>query len=705
MADKQEVKCKEPRALRIISPKTGKDGYQVEEEAICEILNHPDVIDTPVIVISIAGAMREGKSFLLSLLIAYLESGMSSNWLNNDEQTLQRHFKWTSGRDRETMGIYMWSKPYVTKSSNLKVKVAILLMDTQGSFDRDGEKCASDIFCFSTLLSSIQLYNICNNINENHLQPLSVFADCAKQLVKSRSPNVQKQEAPYQTIMFVIRDWQVDGNKFQIGLEDGQKYIDQQFSINPKEKRDVIAVRKSINEAFQKIRCCLFPYPGGLIAVESDDEDDQDDDDNDNDNDNDNAAIDEGHAVLPENCAKMKNLTENFKKILGKFACDLFKPKDSSIKKINGQQLTGRKLLNFIAQYHHLLEQGSITKPVTVLENLSHKDYLPKADLDNMHLDTKKELIAEYEERIPNYCKKLYFDKMDSEMENAYSTHAQTRIRKEAKLRKQYVSLIRKTSKKYKPNKVKLQKGESMEEAKLQFEQEAPKSPLYDEYEQSLITNLEKCFQERISIEQIMEEIRNTAAGMYMNMIVQEAKMAKELNLEMIQKRCKEHVIASFRQESKINKIKSYYNNANVTDDQIRAQIDEKFVEITAEYQTDEKTLCLVKYDAHCEEVKDKYIKYMWEATDNVYTTSSVLKSIHDKYLEVLKTHHDTFIKSPEDKIWAEDEINALQEEYQKIASNIQKRQNVFREASYFVVNSVEKSLASLTFSCGGWVE
>lgn len=66
----------EPRALRIISPKTGKDGYQVEEEAICEILNHPDVIDTPVIVISIAGAMREGKSFLLSLLIAYLESGM-----------------------------------------------------------------------------------------------------------------------------------------------------------------------------------------------------------------------------------------------------------------------------------------------------------------------------------------------------------------------------------------------------------------------------------------------------------------------------------------------------------------------------------------------------------------------------------------------------------------------------------------------------
>ena len=48
-------------------------------------------------------------------------------------------------------------------------------MDTQGAFDKQGKTRSSDIIAFSTLLSSIQIYNIQKHVNENDLEPLSVL--------------------------------------------------------------------------------------------------------------------------------------------------------------------------------------------------------------------------------------------------------------------------------------------------------------------------------------------------------------------------------------------------------------------------------------------------------------------------------------------------------------------------------------------------
>ena len=54
-----------------------EDGsYDMDKVALKNLAEHPDVIHNPVVVISIAGAMREGKSFLLNLLIMYLESNL-----------------------------------------------------------------------------------------------------------------------------------------------------------------------------------------------------------------------------------------------------------------------------------------------------------------------------------------------------------------------------------------------------------------------------------------------------------------------------------------------------------------------------------------------------------------------------------------------------------------------------------------------------
>ena len=62
-------------------------------------------------------------------------------------------------------------------------------------------------------------------------------------------------------------------------------------------------------------------------------------------------------------------------------------------------------------------------------------------------------------------------------------------------------------------------------------------------------------------------------------------------------------------------------------------------------------------------------------------------------------------MNTAKDKILAEEELNALEEKYIKIAADIQKRKNAFREASHIVLVTADESLATLTFPCGGWIQ
>lgn len=55
------------------------------------------------------------------------------------------------------------------------LQVVVLLMDTQGAFDTEStvKECAT-IFALSTMISSVQVYNLHANIQENDLQHLQV---------------------------------------------------------------------------------------------------------------------------------------------------------------------------------------------------------------------------------------------------------------------------------------------------------------------------------------------------------------------------------------------------------------------------------------------------------------------------------------------------------------------------------------------------
>lgn len=77
----------------------------------------------------------------------------------NGEKVL---LKFVKSREIIINSVYLW-------------QIAVLLLDTQGAFDSQStvRDCAT-IFALSTMTSSVQVYNLSQNIQEDDLQHLQV---------------------------------------------------------------------------------------------------------------------------------------------------------------------------------------------------------------------------------------------------------------------------------------------------------------------------------------------------------------------------------------------------------------------------------------------------------------------------------------------------------------------------------------------------
>lgn len=131
--------------------------FELDEKALEEILLDESVRDKKVAVVSVAGAFRKGKSFLLDFFLRYLDrEGTFADWVGGETEALEG-FSWRGGSERDTTGILLWSKPYIKTLPNGE-EIAVLLMDTQGAFDSSStvKDCAT-IFALSTMTSSTQV--------------------------------------------------------------------------------------------------------------------------------------------------------------------------------------------------------------------------------------------------------------------------------------------------------------------------------------------------------------------------------------------------------------------------------------------------------------------------------------------------------------------------------------------------------------------
>jgi atlastin len=161
------------------------DNVEVNYDAI-NVLLHPEIADRKVVVYSIVGVYRKGKSFFLSYCLRYLYANYKSinfrenplleksEWIGNASDPLIG-FPWKSSSESHTRGILMWSDVFLCDNLETGEKYAIILIDTQGFFDgKSDSKEAMRIFSLNALLSSFLILNMDNVIQENILEYLQV---------------------------------------------------------------------------------------------------------------------------------------------------------------------------------------------------------------------------------------------------------------------------------------------------------------------------------------------------------------------------------------------------------------------------------------------------------------------------------------------------------------------------------------------------
>lgn len=112
------------------------------------------------------------------------------DWIDAGDEPL-KGFSWKSGSKRHTTGVVIWSDVFLHEQNN--EKLAILLMDTQGLFDMETSPAEnSRIFALGTLLSSKQIFNLNDVIQENQLEYLQVSALTVEKPILYLSSHPQK---------------------------------------------------------------------------------------------------------------------------------------------------------------------------------------------------------------------------------------------------------------------------------------------------------------------------------------------------------------------------------------------------------------------------------------------------------------------------------------------------------------------------------
>lgn len=276
-------------ALQIMAISDDNSQITLNEENLKTVISELSATGVEAVsVISVVGAFRAGKSFLLDVFLRYLRNTSGDEdafpedpngtpeWLTCGgtqprltEGAGEPGFSWRSGRERTTTGLWMFSKPFVRVNATTGECTNVLLMDTQGMFDMQTPPAlTAAIFGLSTLISSYQIYNIPRQIQEDTLQQLHFFTEfslCAlREYRASRSassPSASEDGGrPFQQLDFLVRDWAHFDENWSLNrcIEEMDHVLEDSLVVNVRDA----GTREQIRAMFDKISCFLLPHPG-----------------------------------------------------------------------------------------------------------------------------------------------------------------------------------------------------------------------------------------------------------------------------------------------------------------------------------------------------------------------------------------------------------------------------------------------------------
>uniref|UniRef100_A0A8C5WIP4 GB1/RHD3-type G domain-containing protein n=1 Tax=Leptobrachium leishanense TaxID=445787 RepID=A0A8C5WIP4_9ANUR len=221
-----------------------KDGKLKVNAGAVEILSQ---ITQPVTVVSIVGACRTGKSFLMNRL-AGQQKGFD---LGHTVQT-------------KTKGIWMWCRPHPVKKDHV-----LVLLDTEGL--GDVEQCNSEqdtwIFSLAALLSDVLVYNSSWTINQDAINKLHFIKDITEFIkVKAKDNNDPETcvSNHFPEFIWALRD-------FVLKLEIDGKAVTQddylEHALKPQLPETTKRIKKTnkyknkLSACFKIRKCFTFEHP------------------------------------------------------------------------------------------------------------------------------------------------------------------------------------------------------------------------------------------------------------------------------------------------------------------------------------------------------------------------------------------------------------------------------------------------------------
>ncbi|KAG6442014.1 hypothetical protein O3G_MSEX002086 [Manduca sexta] len=212
------------------------------------------------------------------------------------------------------------------------LQVVVFLMDTQGTFDSESTvKDNATVFALSTMISSVQIYNLSQNIEEDDLQHLQLFTDYGR-LAKENSIG-----KPFQKLQFLIRDWNYP-YEYQYGAEGGQMYLSKILQVEERQHEELRNLRMYITSTFDEIACFLMPHPGMTVATHR------------------------------EFNGKLTDISEEFKSELKKLVPMILAPENLVPKLIEGQKVKAKDLLHIFKAYMKVFSGNELPEPKSILE-------------------------------------------------------------------------------------------------------------------------------------------------------------------------------------------------------------------------------------------------------------------------------------------------------------------------------------------------
>uniref|UniRef100_A0A8C4N286 Atlastin GTPase 2 n=1 Tax=Eptatretus burgeri TaxID=7764 RepID=A0A8C4N286_EPTBU len=318
----------QPSPVRVVCA-TSEHTFELDTDALESVLLQDDLKDLPVAVVSVAGTFRKGKSFLLDFMLRFMYR-KNKFWLGSENEPLTG-FKWRGGSERETTGIEIWSEIFLSHRAD-GTQVAILLMDTQGAFDSQStiRDCAT-VFALSTMTSSMQVYNLTQNIQEDDLQHLQLFTEYGRLAME------EIVTKPFQNLMFLVRDWSFP-YEFPYGNTGGKHFLERRLKVSDTQHEELQNVRKHIHRCFSNVDCFLLPHPGLKVATN------------------------------PNFDGSLKDISIEFKQGLMNLIPHLLLPENLAIKEINGTKLTCRSLVEYFKAYIKIYQGEDLPHPKSMLQ-------------------------------------------------------------------------------------------------------------------------------------------------------------------------------------------------------------------------------------------------------------------------------------------------------------------------------------------------